>query len=146
MTIATWNLEGLKYSKETAKIISILEEQNADILVLTEYDEKVNLINYPYQMATRSLAELQPGYYKSSEKRVIIYSKYKIVNELPTYDEYTSCCAEIKTERGNLLVYGTIIGVFGNRNENFNTALPKQTRMRNMFNLIAFNINSNDKR
>ena len=126
MTIATWNLERLKYTNETAKIISILENGNADILVLTEYDERVNLKNYPFQIATRSLAELQPEYYKSSEKRVKIYSKYEIVNQLPTYDYYTSCCAEIKTERGNLLVYGTIIGIFGNRHENFKTDLQKQ--------------------
>jgi hypothetical protein len=126
MKIATWNLERLKYSKETAKIISILEDLNADILVLTEYDERVNLTNYPFQIATKSLAELQPGYYKSSEKRVKIYSKFEIINQLETYDEYTSCCAEIKTEKGNLLVYGTIIGIFGNRNENFKTDLPKQ--------------------
>jgi len=126
MTIATWNLERLKYSKETAKIIVILENLNADILVLTEYDERVNLKNYPFQMATKSLSEIQPECYKPSEKRVKIYSKYEIVNQLPTYDEYTSCCAEIKTEKGNLLIYGTIVGIFGNRNENFKTDLPKQ--------------------
>jgi len=126
MIVATWNLERLKYSNETAAIISILEELNADILVLTEYDERVHLKNYPFQMATKSLVELQPGYYKPSEKRIKIYSKYEIVNQLPTYDEYTSCCAEIKTHRGNLLVYGTIIGIFGNRHENFKTDLPKQ--------------------
>ncbi|QBN17256.1 endonuclease/exonuclease/phosphatase family protein [Flavobacterium nackdongense] len=126
MTIATWNLERLKYSKETANIIAILENLNADILVLTEYDERVNLKNYPFQIATKSLSEIQPAYYMPSEKRVKIYSKYEIVNQFQTYDEYTSCCAEIKTEKGNLLVYGTIIGIFGNRNENFKTDLPKQ--------------------
>lgn len=126
MTIATWNLERLKYSKETAKIIAILENLNADIVVLTEYDERVNLKNYPFQMATKSLSEIQPEFYKPSEKRVKIYSKYEIVNQLPTYDEYTSCCVELKPERGNLLVYGTIIGIFGNRHENFKTDIPKQ--------------------
>ena len=126
MTIATWNLERLKYQKETPEIISILEDLNADILVLTEYDEMVNLKNYPYKITTKNLSELQAVYYKPSEKRVRIYSKYEIVNQLPTYDEYTSCCAEIKTGRGNLLVYGTIIGIFGNRHENFKTDLSKQ--------------------
>ncbi|MBC7749329.1 MAG: endonuclease/exonuclease/phosphatase family protein [Methylotenera sp.] len=126
MTIATWNLERLKYSKETTKIITILENLNADIVVLTEYDERVNLKNYPFHIATKSLFEIQPGYYKPSKKRVKIYSKYEIVNQFQTYDKYTSCCAEIKTEKGNLLVYGTIIGIFGNRNENLKTDLPKQ--------------------
>ena len=32
----------------------------------------------------------------------------------------------MKSENGNLLVYGTIIGIYGNRNENFKEDLPKQ--------------------
>jgi hypothetical protein len=116
MNIATWNVERLKYSKETAKIISILENLKANIVVLTEYDERVNLKNYPFEMGTKSLFEILPRYYKPTEKRVKIYSKNEIVNQFQTYNEYTSCCAEIKTEKGNLLVYGTIIGIFGNRN------------------------------
>ncbi|SDG81853.1 hypothetical protein SAMN04488062_102255 [Flavobacterium omnivorum] len=126
MTIATWNLERLKYNREVLEIISILENLNAYILVFAEYDEKVELKNYPFQIATKNLAELEPENYKQTEKRVKIYSKYEIVNQFQTYDEYTSCCAEIETQRGNLIVYGTIIGVYGNRNQNFKTDLPKQ--------------------
>ena len=126
MTIATWNLERLKYNREVVEIISILENLNADILVLTEYDEKVDLKRYPFQIATKNLALLHSENYKQTEKRVKIYSKYEIVNQFKTYDEYTSCCAEIKTERGNLIVYGTIIGIFGNRNQNFKSDLQQQ--------------------
>jgi endonuclease/exonuclease/phosphatase family metal-dependent hydrolase len=43
-----------------------------------------------------------------------------------TYDEFTSCCAELDTEYGKLNVYGTILGVFGNRCDNFKVDLPKQ--------------------
>lgn len=110
MTIATWNLERLKYNREVVEIISILENLNADILVLTEYDEKVDLKRYPFQIATKNLALLNSENYKQTEKRVKIYSKYEIVNQFKTYDGYTSCCAEIETQRGNLIVYGTIIG------------------------------------
>ncbi len=67
MTIATWNLERLKYNREVVEIISILENLNADILVLTEYDEKVELKNYPFQIATKNLAELEPENYKQTE-------------------------------------------------------------------------------
>ena len=126
MTFATSNLERLKYNREVVEIISILENLNADILVLTEYDEKVDLKRYPFQIATKNLALLHSENYKQTEKRVKIYSKYEIVNQFKTYDEYTSCCAEIKTERGNLIVYGTIIGIFGNRNQNFKSDLQQQ--------------------
>lgn len=126
MTIATWNLERLKHNREVVEIISILENLNADILVLTEYDEKVDLKHYPFQIATKNLALLHSENYKQTEKRVKIYSKYEIVNQFKTYDEYTSCCGEIKTERGNLIVYGTIIGIFGNRNQNFKSDLQQQ--------------------
>ena len=55
--------------------------------MLTEYDERVNLKNYPFQTATKSVAELQLAYDKSPEKRVKIYSKYEIINQVQTDDE-----------------------------------------------------------
>jgi len=126
MKIATWNIERLKHSNNIAEIIEICENIDAEIFVLTEYDERVELKNYPYKIATKSLSELDANYYGKSEKRVIIYSKYEITNRLKTYDEFTSCCATINTEIGKINVYGTIIGVFGNRNENFKTDLSRQ--------------------
>lgn len=36
-----------------------------------------------------------------------------------TFDKYTALCVELETERGSLLVYGTIIGVLGNRYPSF---------------------------
>lgn len=126
MKIGTWNLERLKHYKKIDEITSILENQNLDILVLTEYDERIKPKGYNFEIATRSLAELNPDYYRITEKRVKIYSKYVIVSEYETYDSYTSCCVELKTENGNLLVYGTIIGIFGNRSQNFKDDLLKQ--------------------
>lgn len=126
MKIATWNIERLKHSKNIAEIIEICENIDAEIFVFTEYDERVELKNYPYKITTKSLSELDANFYNKTEKRVIIYSKYEITNRLKTYDEFTSCCAEINTEIGRINVYGTIIGVFGNRNENFKTELSQQ--------------------
>ena len=37
-------------------------------------------------------------------------------------------CVELKTERGPLLVYGTIIGIFGNRHPNFKQDLVEQIK------------------
>jgi len=57
-----------------------------------------------------------------------IYTNYEIVRQHETYDKYTSLCVELKTELGNIFIYGTIIGIFGNRNKNFKTDLSQQIR------------------
>jgi len=122
MKIATWNLERLKHLKKLDEITAILKNLNADILILTETDERVRLDNYPFQMATSKLSE----YYSESERRVKIYSKYEILRQIETCDDATSCCVELKTGVGNLMVYGTIIGVFGNRRPDFKVDLLRQ--------------------
>jgi endonuclease/exonuclease/phosphatase family metal-dependent hydrolase len=48
------------------------------------------------------------------------------VNQHPTFDEHTAVCVELQTALGNLIVYGTIIGIYGNRHENFATDLSAQ--------------------
>lgn len=125
MKIATWNVERLKHKKYLRKIVSECESINADILVLTETDTQI-YPHYKYYCATPSLSEIQPDYYKTTENRVSIFSNYKILRLYDTYDKYTSICAEIETERGNLLVYGTIIGIFGNRHPSFKPDLQRQ--------------------
>ena len=126
MKIGTWNIERLKHFKKIKEITVILENLDLDILVLTEYDKRIVPKNYKFKISTTSLEEFNSDYYRETEMRVRIYSKYEIVKQIETYDKYTSCCAELKTECGNLLVYGTIIGIFGNRNKNFKEDLPKQ--------------------
>lgn len=41
-------------------------------------------------------------------------------------DRYTAICVELTTDRCNLLVYGTIMGVFGNRDASFKTDMEMQ--------------------
>ncbi len=126
MKIANWNVERLKHKTKLAEIIKILTDVNADILVLTETDQQINLPNYEYCISTPKLTEIQPGYYSETENRISIYTNYEVLNQYETYDKYTSLCIELKTEFGNLKIYGTIIGIFGNRNDNFKIDLPKQ--------------------
>lgn len=126
MKIGTWNVERLKHKKKLSEIISLIELQHCDIMVLTEYDERITPSGYQYELATENLSLLDAKYYKSTEKRVKIYSKYEIINRLDTYDNFTTCCAEIKTNKGILLVYGTIMGIIGNRDKNFKNDLSKQ--------------------
>ena len=127
MRIATWNLERLKHKKSLEKIISACKQPKADILILTETDKQISLpFNYCFQ--TPNLTGIKPGYYKATENRVSIYTNYKCIAEYPTYDRYTAICVELETELGPLLVYGTIIGIEGNRRASFKEDLLDQVK------------------
>jgi len=126
MRIATWNIERLKHKTDIVLINSTLVGLKADILVLTETDNRIALANYKFCTRTPKLTEIQPDYYLESENRITIYTNYEIIRQYETVDRYTSLCVELKTEHGNLIVYGTIIGVFGNRNKNFKADLSQQ--------------------
>ncbi len=126
MKIGTWNIERLKHYKKKSEITLLLEKQNCDILVLTEYDERIKPKGFEFELVTKNLAELDSINYRKTEYRVKIFSKYEIIEEFNTYDDFTSCCATLKTEMGNLIVYGTIIGIYGNRNRNFKHDLSNQ--------------------
>lgn len=125
MKIATWNIERLKHKKSHDEILLTCEQTQADILVLTETDNSVQP-DYRYCFQTPNLAEIQPTYYSTTENRVSIYTNYKCVQQYTTYDKYTALCVELETEKGRLLVYGTIIGIYGNRHQTYKQDLVKQ--------------------
>ena len=126
MRIATWNIDRLKHKTDSVLLNSALAGLKADILVLTETDNQVDSANYQFCIETPKLTEIQPDYYLESENRVTLYTNYEIIRQYETYDKYTSLCVELETELGPMLVYGTIIGIFGNRNKNFNADLSQQ--------------------
>lgn len=127
MKIATWNIERLQKRKND-KILQSIKEVNADILILTEASNLIDLSDdYLYSAKTTSLYNINNSY-RIDEYRVIIYSKYPIIKSIKTNDDATSCCVEIKTPNGNLLVYGTIIGIYGNRRKCFNEDLEKKLK------------------
>ena len=125
MRIATWNIERLKHKSDIELIYSTLAGLKADILVLTENDNQVDSTNYKFCIRTPKPKEIQLDYLES-ENRITIYTNYEIIRQYETYDKYTSLCVELKTELGTLIVYGTIIGIYGNRNKNFNVDLSQQ--------------------
>ncbi len=141
MIIATWNVERLKQRKALDKILSAIEGTQADILVLTETDERIKP-NYHYGFHTPKLHKAPSDYhlpsrykdyaaadvYAVTENRVSIYTNYRCVKQYDTYDKYTALCVGLETEAGNLLVYGTIIGIIGNRDESFKQDLLLQTK------------------
>lgn len=125
MRIATWNVERLRHHRNLTEIIEACNQAKADILILTETDSRVEP-DYPFAYHTPSLAEILPTYYKPTENRVSIFTRYPCLHQHQTYDRYTSLCVELDTEKGSLLVYGTIMGIYGNRHENFKGDLSMQ--------------------
>jgi endonuclease/exonuclease/phosphatase family metal-dependent hydrolase len=130
MKIATWNLERpTQASNKNVAIIDALNQVDADILILTETNDSISLSdNYHYASTQTPTNIPKKAKYNTGEKRVTIHSKYPIIKYIETYDGETSICVELSTPNGNLIVYGTIIGIVGNRAENFLQNLSHQLR------------------
>ena len=121
MTVATWNVERLKHGRELDEILLLCEKAEADILVLTETDERVRPGGYRHCFRTACLAEISPGLYRPTENRVSVFTNYACLCRHVTYDRYAALCVELETELGRLCVYGTVIGAEGNRRPSFKT-------------------------
>ncbi len=122
MKIATWNLERLE-KRKNSEIKEILINLDADLLILTETNSAIQLENYTC-ISAETLPNIFEGIkYKEGENRVSIWTKYKVKNHYKTFDSFTAVCCDVKTPFGILTVYGSIIGVFGNRQPRFNNDL-----------------------
>lgn len=125
MKIATWNLERLEKRKNQL-ILDKLVDINADILVLTETKSNIQLDNYTCISTDLLPTEFDNTKYNVGENRVSILTKYKTTTQHKTFDSYTTVCTDIETPFGLLTVYGSIIGVFGNRQPRFDNDLNGQ--------------------
>jgi endonuclease/exonuclease/phosphatase family metal-dependent hydrolase len=106
MRIATWNLERPKqngHAKNRLRIAKI-REIDADLWVLTETHTAITLEGYS-NLATPS----QTGYHAQGESFASIWSRWPILQSVPTFDPYFAVCAEVISPVGLMLVYGTII-------------------------------------
>lgn len=111
------------------KAISIINAYNADIVVLTETSLKVKLKDLDQSHSSLLLpTEFDGISYKSEEVRTAIYSKHPIIDRYNLNDNYTNCAAAINTPLGKVIVYATIIGIFGNRDKRFTKDLDNMTR------------------
>lgn len=125
MKIATWNLQRLEKKKNNL-ILEKLVEINADILILTETSTLIQLENYNC-ISTELLPSGFDGIkYKDREVRVSIHTKYNVTTQHRTFDKFTTVCTDLETPFGLLTVYGSIIGVFGNRQPRFDDDLNGQ--------------------
>jgi len=124
MKIATWNLERPnKSANRNQSIVDCLTKIDADILILTETNEIIDLgCTYNYFHT----AKLGGPYYKEGERRTSIYTKYNLIGGIKTFREDTAICLQLKTPLGDLAVYGTVIGIHGNRRQSFKTDLDEQ--------------------
>lgn len=125
MKIATWNLQRLDKNK-TQQILSKLAEIDADIFVLTETNTCIQLDNYSCIATDLLPTDFDGIKYKGGENRVSILTKYNATTRHQTFDSFTTVCTDIETPFGLLTVYGTIIGVFANRQPRFDNDLKGQ--------------------
>lgn len=135
MRIATWNIERFKHKNELDMIRKACDDAKADILVLTETDKRI-APDLPFVHSTTSLkgvevpdrrkSEIVYAVYGDTENRVSIFTRYRCLKHHTTFDSHTAVAVELETELGNLIVYGTIMGILGNRNASFQTDLEKQ--------------------
>lgn len=125
MKIATWNVaRPTKNSKRIPEILEHIKNVDSDILVLTETNELLDLGNaYNCFYSTKPQDD---NNYKEGETRIGIYSKYKSVGDIETFRSDTSICINFETPIGNIAVYGTVIGITGNRSKDFTDDLNAQ--------------------
>lgn len=124
MKIATWNLERpTNQSLRLTNIQDILISLEADIIILTETNKFIDLGSEYYSFNSSGLSNPM---YKEGELRSSIYSKYPSFAKIKTFNEETSICEVLDTPIGNIAVYATIIGIYGNRHPNFKTDLELQ--------------------
>lgn len=124
MKITTWNIERpLKASPKNAEVISLLRSMEADIYILTETHEVIQPFDDYHCFST---TELDGPFYKEGERRTMIWSRYPAIKTFPTYDDKTAICVQLDTPLGKLIVYGTVMGVFGNRKPDYLDEVSKQ--------------------
>ena len=129
MKIATWNVERPNASsiERNSEIIQALKEVNADILILTETHSLINPGEQYTPYSSEPLPNLKDSIaYKPGENRTTIWSKYPAIRRLETSDSSTSVCVSVETPLGDLNIYGTVIGVLGNREKSFLPDLKNQ--------------------
>jgi len=125
MRIATWNLQRLE-KRRNQHILEKIAELDADILVLTETNTEIKNNDYNFVSTAVLPTFFDNINYNDGEIRVSILTKYNIITQHQTFDKYTSICADLETPIGLLTVYGSIIGVFANRQPRFNNDLNGQ--------------------
>lgn len=108
LRIGTWNLDhASNSSRPIAAQIEQMRKIDADIWVLTETCEKVDLSEDGYVSITPHSKNIYDKYWST------IWSRWGNFHQIDCYDNETAVCAQITTPLGNLIIYGTIITYHG---------------------------------
>lgn len=105
--IATWNLErpNLNGWTKNPRIIGRMQDINADLWILTETNASVSPgIDY-FSTATLPVK----NYHRLGESFTAIWTKWRMLRLIPTFDASLAICAEVESPFGPMIVYGTII-------------------------------------
>lgn len=106
LRLATWNLDEASTTNKTraSHQIEKIREIDADILVLTETSDLIDLSEFGYDHKSNKIKNAYGKYCAS------IWSKHEIRKRIQTYDEETAVCCEITLPNNkNIMTYGTII-------------------------------------
>jgi hypothetical protein len=104
--IATWNLERPKQNGwiKNQRRLNKIHEIDADVWVLTETNKAIELPSDYKPIASSSYQEHTAG-----ENLSTIWSRWKVLCSLPTFDPTYAVCAEIDSPFGAMIIYGTVI-------------------------------------
>ncbi len=94
LKIATWNIE--RFQKRFQHLIlDEIKRVNADIIVLTESSIDMEFDGYFCATTNACIPNLEDIVYEKFKVRTGIYSKYPIVKQHKTYDDYTAICIDM---------------------------------------------------
>lgn len=137
LRIINWNIKRLE-DVTSSKVEEVIDNYNPDIVILTETNTNIKLKSLNYNHHSAQLPKSFDGIpYKDGEIRTAIYSKYPIIKRLELNDNYTNCAVFVSTPLGNIVVYATIIGIFGNKGGRF--AIDFQNMFKDIESLSANN-------
>ena len=120
MKILSWNIERPKINdSRKAEIIKIINSYNADLIFLTETNSDINFKDYHCISSKEQTPKYEHVSYSLGENKVSIFSKYRNMEQIETYDKFSAVCCKIESEFGPITLYGSIIGFLGGRDTFF---------------------------
>lgn len=139
MKILSWNVKRpMSDEKRVDKILELILSQNADLVFLTETNSVLNLPNYHKIQSRDVVGHFEGIEFNQGENQISIYSKFAIINKIKTYSDFSSVCGIVKTNWGDLILYGSVIGFLGGRTPHFKQDLARQKE-----DLIQLNLKEN---
>lgn len=142
MKILSWNLERPKKNQlaKINQIQNLIKNENADIIIVTESNRCIDFGQEYFELHTDFLHSFHDHQnYSEGENRVSIYSKFPFKKQISTYDSFTTVCGLAETNFGELVIYGSIIGIFGGKGLHFENDLEQQKKdIKNLKGNICF--------